>query len=102
MVHSFFPGEWRHYRTKRRRGASRDGVQAALLSWLAAGQARMRGGLAIEDWPSEFYGLGGDKLSPVPTGERLLEEFVKPMGLSQYRLAKEIGVPARPAPYTDP
>jgi addiction module HigA family antidote len=25
----------------------------------------------------------------------LLEEFLKPMGISQYRLAKEIGVPAQ-------
>ena len=28
-------------------------------------------------------------------GELLLEEFLKPMGISQYRLAKEIGVPAQ-------
>jgi addiction module HigA family antidote len=28
-------------------------------------------------------------------GEILLEEFLKPMGISQYRLAKEIGVPQR-------
>lgn len=28
-------------------------------------------------------------------GEILLEEFLRPMGISQYRLAKEIGVPAR-------
>ncbi len=33
------------------------------------------------------------KLNPVTPGELLLEEFLKPMGLSQYRLAKEIGVP---------
>lgn len=33
------------------------------------------------------------KLKPVTPGEILLEEFLKPMGLSQYRLAKEIGVP---------
>ncbi len=30
---------------------------------------------------------------PVTPGELLLEEFLKPMGISQYRLAKEIGVP---------
>jgi addiction module HigA family antidote len=31
---------------------------------------------------------------PYPTpGEVLLEEFLKPMGLSAYRLAKDIGVP---------
>ena len=28
-------------------------------------------------------------------GELLLEEFLKPLGVSQYRLAKEIGVPAQ-------
>jgi len=33
------------------------------------------------------------KLKPVTPGELLLEEFLKPMGLSQYRLAKEIDVP---------
>jgi len=33
------------------------------------------------------------KLPPVIPGEILLEEFLKPMGISQYRLAKEIGVP---------
>lgn len=31
---------------------------------------------------------------PYPTpGEILLEEFLKPMGITQYHLAKEIGVP---------
>ena len=31
---------------------------------------------------------------PYPTpGEILVEEFLKPMGITQYRLAKEIGVP---------
>jgi len=35
------------------------------------------------------------QLHPVHPGELLLEEFLKPMGLSRYRLAKEIGVPAQ-------
>ena len=35
------------------------------------------------------------KLSPVHPGEVLLEEFLKPLGLSQYRLAKDISVPPR-------
>jgi len=35
------------------------------------------------------------KLNPVTPGELLREEFLMPMGLSQYRLAKEIGVPAQ-------
>jgi antitoxin HigA-1 len=33
------------------------------------------------------------KLDPVTPGELLNEEFLKPMAISQYRLAKEIGVP---------
>jgi addiction module HigA family antidote len=35
------------------------------------------------------------KLKPVTPGELLLEEFLKPMEISQYRLAKEIDVPAQ-------
>lgn len=35
------------------------------------------------------------KLKPVTPGELLSEEFLKPMGISQYRLAKEVGVPAQ-------
>ncbi len=35
------------------------------------------------------------KFSPVHPGEILAEEFLEPLGLSQYRLAKDIGVPAR-------
>ena len=35
------------------------------------------------------------KLPPIHPGEILLEEFLNPMGISQYRLAKEIHVPAR-------
>jgi addiction module HigA family antidote len=35
------------------------------------------------------------KLKPVTPGELLKEEFLKPMGITQYRLAKEIGVPAQ-------
>ena len=31
---------------------------------------------------------------PTHPGEILLEEFLKPMGISQYRLAKDISVPA--------
>ncbi len=33
------------------------------------------------------------KLEPVTPGELLREEFLLPMSLTQYRLAKEIGVP---------
>lgn len=35
------------------------------------------------------------RLAPVTPGEILLEEFLVPMGITKYRLAKEIGVPAQ-------
>ena len=35
------------------------------------------------------------KQTPIHPGEILLEEFLRPLGLSQYRLAKEVSVPAR-------
>jgi len=37
----------------------------------------------------------GKRLAPVHPGEVLFEEFLEPLDLSQYRLAKEIRVPAR-------
>lgn len=39
--------------------------------------------------------MAGKKLPPVHPGEILLEEFLKPLGISQYRLAKAISVPPR-------
>jgi addiction module HigA family antidote len=35
------------------------------------------------------------KLAPVHPGEVLLEDFLKPLGVSQYRLAKSLSVPPR-------
>ena len=35
------------------------------------------------------------KLDPVTPGELLKEAFLRPMGITQYRLAKEISVPAQ-------
>lgn len=34
------------------------------------------------------------RLPPIHPGEVLLEDFIKPLGLSKYRVAKDIGVPA--------
>ena len=34
-----------------------------------------------------------ERLPPIHPGEILLEDFMKPLGLSQYRVAKDIGVP---------
>lgn len=39
--------------------------------------------------------MATSKLTPVHPGEVLFEEFLEPMGLSQYRLAKDISVPPR-------
>ncbi len=35
------------------------------------------------------------KLPPIHPGEILLHDFLEPMGITRYRLAKEIGVPAQ-------
>jgi antitoxin HigA-1 len=37
----------------------------------------------------------GKRISPTSPGEMLRDEFLKPMGLTNYRLAKEIDVPAQ-------
>ncbi|MDP2038709.1 MAG: HigA family addiction module antitoxin [Ignavibacteria bacterium] len=34
-----------------------------------------------------------NKITPVHPGEILLEEFLKPMEITQYRLAKDLGLP---------
>ncbi|MCD4748049.1 MAG: HigA family addiction module antidote protein [Thermoanaerobaculales bacterium] len=39
--------------------------------------------------------MNNDKLEPIHPGEILLEEFLQPLGISQYRLAKDISVPPR-------
>lgn len=54
-------------------------------------------GIHIEDLETlDFSDVADtDTLPPVHPGEILLEEFLKPNGITQYRLAKEIGVPQR-------
>jgi len=39
--------------------------------------------------------MGEQTLPPIHPGEILLEEFLQPLEISQYRLAKDIGVPPR-------
>jgi addiction module HigA family antidote len=39
--------------------------------------------------------MEGQTLAPIHPGEILLEEFLEPMGISQYRLAKSLQVPPR-------
>jgi antitoxin HigA-1 len=39
--------------------------------------------------------MKNNKLSPIHPGEVLLEEFLKPLEITQYRLAKSLSVPPR-------
>ena len=39
--------------------------------------------------------MNKSKIPPIHPGEILLEEFLEPMEISQYRVAKDINVPAR-------
>lgn len=39
--------------------------------------------------------MGKRDFAPIHPGEVLLHDFMEPMGLSQYRVAKEISVPPR-------
>lgn len=39
--------------------------------------------------------MTGNKLPPIHPGEVLLEEFMRPYGISQYRLAKDVSVHPR-------
>ena len=41
----------------------------------------------------DFSEVAEGRLTPVPPGEILMEEFLNPMGITQYRLAKAIDVP---------
>lgn len=39
--------------------------------------------------------MASRKTAPIHPGELLLEEFLEPLGISQYRLAKDMSVPPR-------
>jgi len=39
--------------------------------------------------------MAGRKLNPIHPGEVLAADFLEPLGLSQYRLARDISVPPR-------
>lgn len=53
--------------------------------------------IRIEDLPdidfSDVVTAGARKIPPIHPGIILRDEFLKPLGISNYRLAKEIGVP---------
>jgi addiction module HigA family antidote len=39
--------------------------------------------------------MDAKRIGPIHPGEILFEEFLKPLGISQYKLAKDISVPPR-------
>ncbi|MBS3779464.1 MAG: HigA family addiction module antidote protein [Desulfovermiculus sp.] len=43
----------------------------------------------------DFSDVAEGELEPIHPGKILLEDFLRPMGITQYRLAKEIGVQQR-------
>src|SRR3954462_12939391 len=49
------------------------------------------------DVPSLKFGsvVSGRRLAPVHPGKVLLNDFIEPLGLTRYRVAKAIGVPQR-------
>jgi addiction module HigA family antidote len=59
------------------------------LRWTERGPKEVE---RVDDHPG---GTTMEKVAPITPGEILLEEFLKPLGLTQYRLAKEIDVPAQ-------
>lgn len=59
---------------------------------ITEGQAAMS--IAVESLPScDFSDVAEGDLSPVPPGEILAHEFLEPLAITPYRLAKSIGVP---------
>ncbi len=44
---------------------------------------------------SDVADLNAGRSAPIHPGEILMEDFLKPMGITQYRVAKEIGVSQR-------
>lgn len=59
------------------------GVMARLLKWKSPTIIEMEDDVNNRE----------EKLPPVHPGEILLEDFLKPMGITPYRLAKELNVP---------
>lgn len=67
-----------------------------MLKWLITIKGAVMA-IAVQDLANiDFSDITSGEKIPFPLpGEILLEDFLKPMGISQYRLAKEIGVSPR-------
>ena len=64
-----------------------------IVSFRDAATERIAHGWRVKRFAVEVTMMA--KLKPVTPGELLLQEFLVPMGISRYRLAKEIDVPAQ-------
>ncbi len=71
-------------------------VNTAFASTINGESVSARRVLVLKKWRPSIIIEGAimKKLQPITPDEILLEEFLKPMAISQYRLAKEIDAPA--------
>jgi len=50
--------------------------------------------MMLRSWTITERKMNMRRIDPISPGEMLEEEFLKPLGITKYRLAKDIGVPA--------
>jgi addiction module HigA family antidote len=67
---------------------------------MISGESVLNGGRATPKTSKSLITTAGGSnmkrdMPPIHPGEILLEDFLKPLGITQYRLAKSIGVPQR-------
>lgn len=65
------------------------------INGVSASHGKMGMPSMLKSWTIIRCNMTNRKLAPIHPGEILLEEFLDPMGISQYRLAKSISVPPR-------
>ena len=70
-------------------------VSASIISGASASNGKQEMRIKSRLWIITKGAAMTDKLSPIHPGEILLEEFLKPMGMSQSRLALDVGVHPR-------
>src|SRR6266508_1480287 len=82
------------------RGSWAVGRGNTAVGLMTSGESVSNGGMAMPT-KSRLFTTTGEvcmprkKLVPIHPGEVLLEEFLKPLGLSQYRLATDVSVSPR-------
>src|SRR4030042_1533763 len=64
-------------------------------AYVFAGRTAMRMKSKLWTIIRRINAMGMKKFAPIHPGEILMEEFLKPLGISQYKLSKDINVPPR-------